>query len=43
MAKLSKELEKNMLKAAAELNFELAAQFRDRLTQVREVIAQRKD
>ena len=43
LAKLSKELEKNMLKAAAELNFELAAQFRDRLTQVREVIAQRKD
>ena len=41
LAKLSKELEKNMFKAATELNFELAAELRDRLAQVRQEIARR--
>ena len=33
--KLAKEIEKNMHKAAAELNFELAAQLRDRMIEVK--------
>ena len=41
LTKLSKELEKNMFKAATELNFELAAELRDRLAQVRQEIARR--
>ena len=34
----AKELEKQMLKAAAELNFEEAASLRDRMTQIRKMI-----
>ena len=38
LKKLAKELEKQMLKAAAELNFEEAASLRDRMTQIRKMI-----
>ena len=38
LKKLAKEIEKQMLKAAAELNFEEAASLRDRMTQIRKMI-----
>lgn len=40
LRKLSKEIEKNMLKAAAELNFEYAAELRDRLAEIRKILAE---
>ncbi|MDO4787911.1 MAG: excinuclease ABC subunit UvrB [Johnsonella sp.] len=40
LKKLSREIEKNMLKAAAELNFEYAAELRDRLAQIRGILAE---
>lgn len=39
LKKLSKEIEKNMLKAAAELNFEYAAELRDRLAEIKKILS----
>ena len=41
LKKLSKELEKKMLKAAAELNFEEAARLRDRRGEVLRMLGER--
>ena len=42
LKKLSKELEKKMLKAAAELNFEEAAMLRDRMSEVKKMILEQE-
>jgi len=42
LKKLSKELEKKMLKAATELNFEEAAMLRDRMSEVKKMILEQE-
>lgn len=43
LKKLAKELEKQMLKAAAELNFESAAQLRDKMAEVKRLLYEKEE
>lgn len=43
LKKLAKELEKQMLKAAAELNFESAAELRDRMAEVKRLLYEKEE